>query len=78
VLNLKGCTALKPSAVRRVFLSDASPASAALKLDVRGCPALFSIQHEFPHQVRFRRDRLCELSFGGNINASAFKISAVA
>ena len=38
--------------VRRVFLTGLSPATATLKLDVRDCPALFSIQHEFPQQCR--------------------------
>jgi hypothetical protein len=52
VLNVKGCTGLRPSMVRRVFLTGLSPATATLKLDVRDCPALFSIQHEFPQQCR--------------------------
>lgn len=52
VLNVKGCTGLRPSMLRRVFLAGLSSATATLKLDVRDCPALFSIQHEFPQQCR--------------------------
>eukprot|EP00976_Prorocentrum_cordatum_P077298 1182629-Prorocentrum_minimum.AAC.1 len=49
VLCLRGCTSLKPSGVRRVFLQGDC---ASLKLDLRGCPALYSLTIEFKDQCQ--------------------------
>jgi hypothetical protein len=51
VLCLRGCTRLSAIAVRRHVLSGLAPgAVAALKLDVRDCPALSSLAAEMPSQ----------------------------
>jgi hypothetical protein len=49
VLCLRNCTGLKPSVVRRMFLQ--KECAGTLKLDLRGCPALYSLQVEFKEQV---------------------------